>query len=80
MENNYKPISCNFHDELEAICVLKKKCEIIYSDGEAEKSITGLIKDIITKKDGEFIEMDGGETIRLDKLISVNGLKLSDYC
>lgn len=80
MESNYKPISCNFHDELEALCVLKKKCEIIYSAMEADKSITGLIKNIITRKEGEFIEMDCGETIRLDKIVSVNGLKLSDYC
>lgn len=79
-EKNYKPISCDFHSELELRALHKKPVEIKFRDEKNEEtSITALIDDLVTHKDGEFLILPDERKIRLDKLISVDGLKLADY-
>lgn len=79
-EKNYKPISCDFHSELELRALHKKQVVIHYRDEKNEPaSITTQIADLVTHKDGEFLLLPDERKIRLDKLISVDGLELADY-
>ena len=75
----YIPISCSYYDELEAHATLGKECEIIFTDEQGkEKVIRGIIKTFFIKDKVEFLQLENGEEIRLDKLISVDGKLLSD--
>ena len=76
----YHPISCHFYDELELLAVRKKNCEIIYQDGTGTPiSITSKIVDFKIEEKVEYMVLEDGEKIRLDYLISVDGIKLEGY-
>ena len=76
----YTPISCNFYDELEALATLGKIVHIHYlDDNEGKVCLEGKIDDFIIKEKVEFMVMANNVLIRLDKLVSVNDLILSEW-
>lgn len=76
----YQPISCDYHDELTLLAVRKKNCTIVYQHESGTNTVHGVIKDIYTRNKEEFLLLSGGQEIRLDRLVSVDGKELSDYC
>jgi len=78
--HTYQPISCNFYDELELLAIRKKECEIIYRDGTGTpQSTTTRIVDFKIEEKVEYMILENGAKIRLDYLISVDGIKLEGY-
>lgn len=78
MTKSYKPIACGFHDELLSLATKKNVCEIRYLGGnQVEKTLQDSIDDVFTRGKEEFLRTHSGLTIRLDKLVSVNGKLLS---
>ena len=72
----YKPISCDYYDELEALATMKKKVEIVFRAENGGKSILlGRITDLYTRDKIEYMKLDSGLEIRLDTLIEVDGKK-----
>lgn len=70
----YKPINCNYYDELEAIATLKKKVLVKYQEKDQTLEAPDVrILDLYTKNKEEFVVLDNGRTIRLDYLIEVDG-------
>ncbi|QHT69122.1 hypothetical protein GXP67_21980 [Rhodocytophaga rosea] len=69
----YKPISSDFYDELEACATTQQICEIIYRDenGEETKMISRIL-DLYTHDHVEFAKLEN-QVIRLDSIINVNG-------
>jgi Rho-binding antiterminator len=81
MNQEYKNISCDFYDELEALATLHKECEIEFWSENATKSIIhDKIKNLYTKEGVEYMETAKGTVIRLDKLIKVDGKKPLNRC
>lgn len=86
--NNYTPISCSFYDELEALATRKERVVIEYYDSINDKitvppvikTVEGFIKNLFTKSKEEFVELDNTFTIRLDKIVAVNGKVMRLYC
>ncbi|MBD0331653.1 MAG: hypothetical protein ICV66_03280 [Chitinophagaceae bacterium] len=77
----YKPLSCDFYDELEALATLKKNCEIKFrGDNEGIASIRGKIADLYTHDHVEYMKTDEGLEIRLDRLVEVDGKRPEQYC
>ncbi len=76
---DYIPISCHYHDELEALATHRKTVEIIFYDRSSQKSVESRITDFITRAKEEFLVLENGRHIRLDHLISVDGLLLADH-
>ncbi|MBX7141753.1 MAG: hypothetical protein K1X63_11810 [Chitinophagales bacterium] len=75
----YIPISCSYYDELEALATLRQECEIVFTDENGKQiSIKGIIKTFFIRDKVECMQLESGEEIRLDKLISVDGKRLSD--
>jgi Rho-binding antiterminator len=78
MKNNlppYRIVSCGFRDVMEAATVLRKSTVlIILNENEIEETIEGLIRDIFTEKGAEYLVMNGGRIIRLDRVMSVDGV------
>lgn len=75
MKEKYKPIDCNYYDLLLDRATRKVGVELVYfSEGERIlKSCT--FKDVYTKKGEEFLLLGTGELIRLDQIISVDGIE-----
>lgn len=77
ISNNYEPIDCNFYDLLEAAATLKKECIIDFFNAKfQEQQILSRIKNLFTENKEEYMELENGTLIRLDKIIAVNGKKL----
>ncbi|MDZ7778537.1 MAG: hypothetical protein U5R14_01190 [Gemmatimonadota bacterium] len=67
----YRPIDCSVHDRLEAFAVSRTDCRVTYTDpATEERTITGRIVDVFTRDGAEFLRMDEGSEIRLDRLRS----------
>jgi putative redox protein len=70
----YQAVSCTYYDELEALATLKKNCAIAYrTETGAEVSRTGRIVDFFSVDKAEFLKLEDGTDIRLDRLIEVDG-------
>lgn len=72
MPDVYKAISCKLYDQLETLAIKKIKSTIICMDNENEKSIEDIIVDFKTKNKEEFLILNNGTQIRLDKIIKIN--------
>ncbi len=73
---DYVPIDCNYYDELEALATLRKDAEIVYlSEPKEELFTTSIIKDFFIQDKVEFMVLANGLEIRLDRIVSVNGLE-----
>ena len=81
MEKKYIPISCDFYDEIELLALRKSPCKVIFrNEKEEEELIEGVIKNVYSKNKEEFLEMNGDFKVRLDRLVSINGMPLPDVC
>jgi Rho-binding antiterminator len=78
--DKYVLVDCGFHDELEALATLRQPCRIVYRNA-ADKSveIEGLIVDVYAANKADFLKMNDGTEIRLDKIVAVNGKQIS-FC
>jgi len=73
----YIPINCEFHDLLENLALTHRVAEIHFRDSTGEtRQRTTVIDDVYAMKGKEFLGLRTGETIRLDALISVDGMHL----
>ena len=80
-EQKYQPISCDYYDELEIVAMRQSIATIIFRNDEGvELSISKKIKTLETRNSEEFLILENGEEIRLDKLISMNGKIVKNYC
>ncbi|MGZ8868883.1 MAG: Rho-binding antiterminator [Thermoanaerobaculia bacterium] len=73
-EDRYEPVSCDYHDQLEAAAMHKKEVELEFDLGGVTQKERGRISDVYTANGAEFIrfEADSGEVeIRLDQIISM---------
>ncbi|MBW4629242.1 MAG: hypothetical protein KME49_27970 [Brasilonema octagenarum HA4186-MV1] len=78
--DTYIPVSCDFHDELEALATLRQECRIVYSDAANELvEVQGRIIDVYAANKADFIKLKDGTEIRLDRIVSVNDKQLSSY-
>ena len=78
--SRYQPISCEFHDVLEANATLRKAVQIRFRDGAgAVQQRLAFVKDVFAREGSEFAALSTGETVRLDRLISVDTATLADF-
>lgn len=77
----YRPIACDFHDQLESFATLRRRVRLSLAgaNGEAEPAAGGIaegrIADIYTTADKqEFLRLDDGAEIRLDRILAVTPL------
>jgi len=76
----YQPISCEFHDVLESLATRSRRAPVVYlgEDG-AQREVSAVITDLFGRDGVEFMALDNGETIRLDRLVTVDGVRLADF-
>jgi Rho-binding antiterminator len=76
--DKYTLVNCDFYDRLEAWATLRQICQIIYRNTNSEKiQVQSRIVDVYAAKGADFLKLEDGVEIRLDKIISVNGEKIS---
>lgn len=76
----YQSISCSYYDQLEAYATQKTRCSIVWKVNGIEQSVDGVIVDLFAHNGAEFLKLDSGTVIRLDHIVSVNGIVLNYAC
>ena len=77
---DYQPINCEFYDLLESAATRRQRIVVDYRDEAGQSaSTTAVIVDVRSKDGAEYLYADNGVVIRLDRLLAVDGKKLSDF-
>jgi len=80
-EQKYQPISCDYYDELEIVAMRQTIAEIVFKNEKGvETTISTKIKTLQTRNSEEFLILENGDEIRLDRLVSMNGKVVKNYC
>lgn len=80
--NNYVQVSSDLFEVFEKAANENANCEITYKDNKAEVTLNSKILEIRNVNNSEFMEVDNGTVIRLDKIVEFNGeptSKLNHY-
>lgn len=81
MNENYRPVACSLHDELEALATLRRECRIAFrGENENAETVTDVIADIFTRAREEFLRLRHGAIIRLDRIISIDDKPFDETC
>lgn len=76
----YAPINCEFHDVLETTATRRSTASIRFMDEDGvQQQRNARIIALYANGGSEYAELDTGERIRLDRLVSVDGEVLADY-
>jgi len=81
LENEYRPISCDYVDHIEHLATIKKVVAISYRDGDVvATSEEDLLITWKTEAGKEFLYTRNGLKIRLDQIVSIDGKELTKSC
>jgi Rho-binding antiterminator len=71
--NAYSPVSCDFHDQVEALATLHKHCQIHYRNSTDDVVQTeGEIVDVYAAQGADFLKLKDGTEIRLDRITAID--------
>jgi Rho-binding antiterminator len=74
MDTSYHPISCDYHDLLETLATVERPAEVSFRDGEGILQVRRTaITDVYSRGGAEYLVLGTEETVRLDRLIAVEG-------
>ncbi len=77
MNERYRPIDCSVHDEFELRAVRRVRFELDYLDETgAKQHRSGRIVDLTTRNGEEYLRLDDGTEVRLDRVTRVDGRRL----
>lgn len=78
---NYQPIDCNFYDNFEAAIVRRRPVDLEYLDANGERVLSNTrLRDLKTHRTEEFVQLASGEWLRLDRIVSVDGVAAGESC
>lgn len=76
----YQPISCDFHDLLEELATTRRQSRIRFvGDDAAVQQRHDHVADVYSRDGAEYLLLGSGERVRLDRLLSVDEWRLSDF-
>lgn len=77
----YTPISCSFYSRLEGLALKQVQVPLVYfEEGELKSLSAVVIGDVYMHEKVEYLRLSHGLEIRLDRLVSVNGIPLRRHC
>lgn len=76
----YVPISCSFYDYLEEAATLGISSKIEYLNNNSVVQLESKIQTLVIKDKIEYMVLVDRQSIRLDRIISFNGIPLPKSC
>ena len=77
---SYVPISCTFYDFLEEAATLGKLSTMEYLEDDCVVQVESKIQTLVIKDKVEYLILADNQSIRLDYLLSFNGMPLPKSC
>lgn len=76
----YSPVNCEFHDVLEHHATKRASVRVLFRDeAGAQQERGAVITDVFARDGADFMSLDTGETVRLDRVVDVDGVKLAAF-
>lgn len=77
-DDAYTPIDCSLHDELLLLALRRREVRLAVrsaeaADEEAPERLRGRVVDVLTRDGAEWLVLESGRRIRLDRLVTVDG-------
>lgn len=80
MSAHYVPIDCEFHDVLEATATGRRAATVRHLDEDGQTRIThARIFDLYAKDGVEYLQLEDGHVIRLDRIVSIDDAQRSAF-
>ncbi|WP_035726941.1 hypothetical protein [Eisenibacter elegans] len=74
----YHPIDCNFYDILLDRATRVLTCHLVIQDFDgSQRELRSYIEDVYTQNHEEFLLLRNGQKLRLDQILSVDGIEPS---
>ncbi len=67
----YQPVSCVLYDQVEVFATFRTEVKLVVETETGQETIVGVIVDVNTRKDGEYLKLEKGREIRLDQVRSL---------
>ena len=80
MTTDYRPIACGLVDELQLRVMRGRTSDILFRRDGSEFAVRARIVDVNTRGGAEWLDLEGGDAIRLDELVAVDGLDFTAVC
>jgi Rho-binding antiterminator len=76
----YRPVNCEFHDVLEHHATTRAKVRVRFRDEAGElQERDAVIADVFARDSADYLSLDTGETVRLDRVVDVGGVALAEF-
>lgn len=80
-KTTYQPIDCNIYDELVLLIMRKQNIKLEFKNtNDSSTEVETKLTNIYTKEGEEFITLESGQDIRLDKILKIDGKTFEGYC
>ncbi|TVP45635.1 MAG: hypothetical protein EA350_08810 [Gemmatimonadales bacterium] len=77
-DSGYEPIACSVHDKLEETAVRRTVAHFVVREEDGEtRELQDRVEDVFARDGVEFMRTGEGHEIRLDRLESVNGERVT---
>jgi Rho-binding antiterminator len=80
MSNDYQPVACSFYDELGLRMMRGRPCTLIIDEAGDLQTIEAVIQDVYSEGNAEYVRLDDGRSIRLDRIQRVDDVARPDAC
>jgi len=72
MRDDYRPVSCRLYDELGLRMMHGARCVLVIDTEEGTEAVETIIRDVFSEGDAEYVRLDDGTRIRLDRIQRVD--------
>ena len=76
----YTPIACGFHDRLESWAVRRTPVEVVWREGDAERSALTTVDDVTARDGADWVRLGTGAEVRADRLVRIGGVERPGAC
>ncbi len=80
MESDYKPVEPHFRQSIESLVAERKKVTLNYlTDLRELLTATGLVREITHRNGADYLTLNTGEEIRLDRIVRADNTLAPGY-
>jgi len=80
-DDAYTPIACGLHDELQLLVLRRRPVRLLVRDDVgALRTVEGMATDILSRAGAEWLALEDGTFLRLDRLVEVDGRPFGGAC
>lgn len=79
MDNDYRPIDCSLHDQIELLALRGRPVVLRVREPDGTtREIEDTVVDWVARDGVEWVITGAGEEIRMDRLVTVDGIEFGD--